>query len=451
MEKRRNYIERIIAENAKNEIEAIAIEEEIGVPTPNNDLPNLKKDRIVLDLVNRTPNDSEISLLALPTGTNTSQGINYGDLFITKYSETLIPIADIDAGLATYTIEWIDENGTPRSYTTAALETITALVSDLNSSLSVRDSFDYKEIGLNYLLFKKPIETWVYWTPPLPSETRPSGTQPADFYTENAFSSIINDIIQIPYIFTTYDVIGGTGISVTEITGNMTYEELVQGIRNNLEPYFFNEMTVYANNIEQANVPVKKVIRGMAGTTRTMIDNATIFNQNQFVTSEEISIAPRTLNEIDYKIKASESVRIIINYTKGNLNAIAETIDAYIEEGVPFNVAITQLPKAVSEKEKEYLEETLKSVWERKKRELKREGISIDIDSIFTPQKLINSTNRDILGKKMKAVKNHIEKSQKKSSLNKNLSPNNIKNIVANYVAKGDADEIFDPYSYIEG
>ena len=86
------------------------------------------------------------------------------------------------------------------------------------------------------------------------SPSTPSGAQPADFYTENEFTTLENDSLPQTYTFSSSDVIEGTGISVTETTGNMPYEELVQGIRNNLEPYFFNEMTVYANNIDQANV-----------------------------------------------------------------------------------------------------------------------------------------------------------------------------------------------------
>ena len=46
MENKRNYIEEIIAENANNELEALAVRQEIGVPIPQADLPNLKKDRI---------------------------------------------------------------------------------------------------------------------------------------------------------------------------------------------------------------------------------------------------------------------------------------------------------------------------------------------------------------------------------------------------------------------
>ena len=821
MEERRKYIEKVIAENSKNEMEAAAIRtyaisEEVGFPTPQNDLPNLKKDRIVLELVNRTPNDSEINILALPSGSNNAQGINYGDLFITKYSQVLIPISDVNAGASTYTINWNDEDGNPQTYTTNSVAAIEALLFDLNNNPSIQDSFDFTTIGTDYLLYKMPIDTWVYWTPPLslpaywtpsggqasapfyggtpnnlqasqnnywglylptyqggstsrtywvysesptsslmaigsgvdsfsfdyvnlstsygiaqaflisyddkndrlfisdssvsgdifsidnnssntllatipnpttdssfifsaqfdiltsnwfcksstnrlikiddsfsvtfnsaaePSWTGidfvgtiakpfvflpngdmyviesdnalsrfylhkmnrvtmavtasydietlggftfaptaiintalynpltgnillsiqnasttfifatfnpdttvvtdkgeytnalagtvvidqdnnviyclggiptssnaivtfnattedflysidganitgitplngavfnpesqtfftakneeniavqwlynpisnpsiPSGAQPADFYTENEFTTLDNNSLPQTYTFSSYDVIEGTGISVTETTGNMPYEELVQGIRNNLEPYFFNEMTVYANNIDQANVPVKKVIRDMAGTTKTMIDNATIFHQNQFVTTEQISIAPRTLNEIDYKIKAFETVTIIINYTKGNLNAIAETIDAYILEGVPFNVAITQLSEAVNEKEKEYLESTLKSIWNRKKKEFSREGIDIDIDRIFAPQEYINSNKKEFLGNKMRAVKTHIEKKRAEAMNLKGISPKNIKNIVANYVAKGDANEIFDPYSYADG
>ena len=157
MDKRRKYIEKIIAENSKNEMEAAAIRtyainEEGGFPTPQNDLPNLKKDRIVLELVNRTPNDSEINILALPSGSNNAQGINYGDLFITKYSQVLIPISDVNAGASTYTINWNDEDGNPQTYTTNSVTTIEALLLDLNNNPSIQDSFDFTTIGTDYLL-----------------------------------------------------------------------------------------------------------------------------------------------------------------------------------------------------------------------------------------------------------------------------------------------------------
>jgi hypothetical protein len=253
------------------------------------------------------------------------------------------------------------------------------------------------------------------------------------------------------YLFSNFSVIGGTGISVTETTGNITYAELVQALRTNVEPYFFNDMTVYADNIEQANLPIKKVIRSVSGTTKTMFNNPTILRENQYVVTEEVAIAPRTLNQIDYKVKALDSVRIIINYTKGNINAIAETLDAYILDGIPFNVGINQLAQAVSDEEKQYLEDTLKSVWKRRQKEFAKDGLEIEIDNIFEPQKVIDYKKRKLIGDKMSLVKSHIESERLKAMNLGGVSPKNIKKIVANYAAKGVADKIYDPYTYIDG
>lgn len=806
MEKKKRIIERYIQKTAKNEIEEAALREEIGIPTPQRDLPNLKKDRIVLELVNRTNSESTIDLFGLPSGSNSSQNISYGDLFETKYSAASILITEFGAA-QTYTINWVDEDGNPQTATTISLDNIDTLISQL--ILLTNDNWAYYTTATSYVIHKMPVDTWVYWSPvpngtssptvlsnitsaqPVPfgqsrqsfvygnrqyclqtdilsyfdypnttsllgsidlglsgfggggfqwiggvdasnqlmcydynlnriavidisgvpsvasalngvgasgnwtydsnyniwwstggtggasdnvlkvfdstfafidfwaagaslnlspitfgenkvlinsptdywvlkgrqgspagtkglqkfggwdslnnliiqttstsiffadsifaqtgqvlnlndipsvavrikdtntffiailsiaiptqcyigtvnTDTaeqnwafydsdsltitgdvyyssqldriiakmeyggslddsirtinyntlevdsgdlgasgyfagslmydesnntifradnspqgfyvtepvggtlpQPSGAESASFYTENAFTDITADTSTNVYQFSTYDVIGGTGISVTETTGNLTYAELVQALRTNIEPYFFQDMSIYADTISQANTPIKKVLRGMAGQSKTLFDNPTIFHQSKFVTlNNPISIAPKTLNEIDYSIGAFESVTIIINYTKGNLNAIAETLDDYIAEGIPFSVGINQLASAVSKEEEAYLKETLKAIWSRKKKEFKKDGIEIEIEHIFEPQEKINAEKKKVIGKKMQAIKKHIESQRLKDFNLENVSPNNIKRVVANYAAKGAADKMHDPYNY---
>ena len=82
-------VQDFIKNNVKNDLEkraliALAAKEEVGLPTPENDLPNLKKDRIVLELVNRTNTSQSISLFQLPTGTNSAQNLNYGEVLLLR-------------------------------------------------------------------------------------------------------------------------------------------------------------------------------------------------------------------------------------------------------------------------------------------------------------------------------------------------------------------------------
>tara|TARA_R110000803_G_scaffold3046_2_gene10428 strand:+ start:8852 stop:10216 length:1365 start_codon:yes stop_codon:yes gene_type:complete len=450
MENKRNYIEEIIAENANNELEALAVRQEIGVPIPQADLPNLKKDRIDFELINRTNEDQTIDLFSLPTGINPPQNLNYGDLFTTKYSTVTIPTTElVPASPQVYDVDWIDEGGTPQTANTASLGDIATLITQL--IIITGDNFDYELVGANYIIYKIPINTWVYWNPPPATVpvTVPAGALAASFYTQNEFTTITGLTSTNAYSFTTYNVHEGTGISVLELSGNLTYVELSQELRSNITPYIFNDITVYANDINQANVPITKIFRGQAGNTMKLINNPSVFNQNKFVVSEEISLPTNTLNCLNYKVLANETVRIIITYSKGNLNAIAEIINEYIIDGIPFNVAINQLSEKVSEKEKEYLETTLRKVWERKKAELKIEGVEIEVENIFESQEVIDAKKQQALGDKMKLVKKHLE--DKKIKINRlgGVSEKNIKRLVSNYVAKGDADEIHDPYSYM--
>ena len=104
--------------------------EEIGLPTPESELPNLKKDRLVLEIINRTNSTQTIDLFALPSGTNSSQGLTYGDVFETIYSAVTIPNAVVSVS-QTYTLNWTDENGAAQTGTTVAVDNIDDLVFEI--------------------------------------------------------------------------------------------------------------------------------------------------------------------------------------------------------------------------------------------------------------------------------------------------------------------------------
>jgi hypothetical protein len=813
-------VQDFIKNNVKNDLEkraliALAAKEEVGLPTPENDLPNLKKDRIVLELVNRTNTSQSISLFQLPTGTNSAQNLNYGDLFETVYSAVTIPLTELLAS-QTYTINWTDEDGNPQTATTLAVDNIDNLISELN--IITQDNFFYYISGTNYVIHKVPIDTWLYWNPPsvlvesanllsytmagvfsptepksyyannygvgdvlfivtqghlvsyrlgvtaqiqnldldalyafgtagdqfiLPAnsngtiyafsqsskvllrfgtldfaapvfelsitlangsqgmifteenidliwssgitaatsifvydengvlldfwsapqlslgsnipnargyskviyndsgisqgywivrgkagdptnikglqqiggwdtlanaivqsfigdgiyfedeiqsqlglslntndeisfytrisdtnkyfvvisntvvltqnyigtvnldtqeqswafydnndltitgdvfystktnsiiarveylgnaatrsinidtleassenlenvnydvgaiyyydaqnilfksstvpngfstytlsggqETVPANSQSGSFYTENSFGDITGNTSTNQYFFSSFNVIGGTGISVTETIGNLTYQEIVSEIRDTIEPYLFDGMSVYTQNDSQANTPIIKVNRGAMGQSNTLINNPTIVTENNaIVLNVPINFLPQTINKLDYKIAAFNTVKIIINYTKGNLNAIAQTLNEYIEDGIPFSVGLNQLSENVSikENEKAYLKKVLYKMWKQKESELKKEGVEIEIENLFEPQAVIDKKKNKMIGEKMKAVESMMHKQKLKDSGLEGLSPNNVKRIVSNYAAKGKADKIHDPYNY---
>ena len=210
-------------------------------------------------------------------------------------------------------------------------------------------------------------------------------------------------------------------------------------------------MSVYTQNDSQANTPIIKVSRGAMGQSNTLINNPTIVTENNaIVLNVPINFLPQTINKLDYKIAAFNTVKIIINYTKGNLNAIAQTLNEYIEDGIPFSVGLNQLSENVSikENEKEYLKKVIYKMWKQKESELKKEGVEIEIENLFEPQAVIDKKKNKMIGEKMKAVESMMHKQKLKVSGLEGLSPNNIKRIVSNYAAKGKADKIHDPYNY---
>ena len=113
-------------------------------------LPNLRKDRLVLELTNRTSSDQEIDLFALPKGINPSQGIEYGDLFITKFCQITVPTADFGS-LKNWTVNWIDENGVAQT-SSFSTNVIGDLISELNNATG--EQFTYVTSGSDYIISK---------------------------------------------------------------------------------------------------------------------------------------------------------------------------------------------------------------------------------------------------------------------------------------------------------
>jgi len=281
----------------------------------------------------------------------------------------------------------------------------------------------------------------------------PAGAQESQTYTENNFTTLVNNTDIITYDWESYTVIDGSGISVTDTTGNIPYRDLVMQLRNNIEPYYFKNFSIYANTLEQANKVITKEVRGVAGWTNKMLNNPTIIPmQRQFVVlKEKIHFFPQTINKLQYPVKAHQTVTIIIDYTKGNLNAIAQVLDAYIKEGVSFGKSLRQLEYIVSEDEKRYLEETLRDVWTKRKEELADRGVVINVEDIFSEPKGLEIEKKVTESKLMGQIKNIIHQNKIKKMNIGNVSEKNIKRLVANYVAKGDADEFPNEYNYADG
>lgn len=272
----------------------------------------------------------------------------------------------------------------------------------------------------------------------------PAGSQPASFYTENQFTSLTANTSTNNYTFTCYQVVMGTGISITETTGNIDYYELVQGLRNNIEPYYFNNISFYATNVNQANQSLLKKEKSLSGFSFKNWEFPNISpNQGDaqaVILNQPMNFLPKTVNRIEYTILANNTVTIIINYTKGNLNAIMDLLNSFIKEGISFKESISKLKEKVNKTEKEYLREKIKNFWNQKKKEYPE----IEIKNIFNEKA---DTDTPTESKIKSQVKLFIETEKKDVKRSKD----NIKKIVSNYVAKGKADDIYDEYNYSEG
>lgn len=280
----------------------------------------------------------------------------------------------------------------------------------------------------------------------------PAGAESKQFYTENQFTSIQGDTTGNTFGFECSQVIEGTGISVVETSGNLTYPEIIQEVRNNIEPYFFQYISIYANSIDQLNNQIKKVNKGVSGAEFTVFNYPTYLNQSNPVALDvELMFAPKTINKMVYKVQPLESVTLIINYTKGNLNAIADVLNTYIKDGIPFSKSLRQLEKEVTKEEESYLKNTLRKIWEKKKKDLNQIGADIEIEHIFEPQEVIDNEKAKAKGIMMKKVENLMKKDRLNQMKVGKLPKGNVKKLVADYVAGQGADKIYDPYSYVNG
>lgn len=159
MENKKRYIKNFIDGVAKNTMERIALEQELSPSEVSKNSPNLKRDRLVLNLINRTNKDQEIDLFSLPAGVNPQQGISYGDLYFTKYCVVEIPKTELTTAQS-YTVDWLDEDGTPKQETTSTVNDIDGLVASLITKTN--DNWSYYESLNSYFLHKEPIKTFVY-------------------------------------------------------------------------------------------------------------------------------------------------------------------------------------------------------------------------------------------------------------------------------------------------
>jgi hypothetical protein len=282
----------------------------------------------------------------------------------------------------------------------------------------------------------------------------PAGSQPESFYTENQFTSLTANTSTNNYAFTCYQVIMGTGISITETTGNMNYYEVVQGLRNNLEPYFFDNISIYATDIDQANQLLLKKEKDSSGFSFKNYNYPAISpsqaDAQSIIINEPMNFLPKTINRMEYTVLAHTAVTLIINYTKGNLNAILDLMDSYIKEGISFNQSIYKLEEKVNKKQEKYLKEKLKAIWSQKKKQYSEKSIELEIEHIFDEKK-ITKEKKEALNKIKSQVKLFMTNEKLKDLDVDGLSSNNIKKMVANYVAKGKADDMHDEYNYSEG
>lgn len=268
------------------------------------------------------------------------------------------------------------------------------------------------------------------------SKSENNGGKEEDFYTKNEFTDVVNNTDSLTYSFACYDVIEGTGISVEDVRGNLTYEELVQGLRNNATPYLFENISIGTQTLQQANMPITKIDRGVSGHTSLLIDNPAISPmQRQFkIQDYPINFLPKTISKLLYKVKANQSASITIEYSKGNLNAIVETIDAYVTNDVPLNVPLKQLVKDITDEQRDYIKEKLIAIAKRRNIENDIKEFSLKLDSILLDE---DSINRD-LEKLKKSQSEVVEmiKTRDKEYLDSKKSKRNIRQIVEDYISK---------------
>lgn len=268
--------------------------------------------------------------------------------------------------------------------------------------------------------------------------SNPAGSIEKKFYTENSFGTIKGNVTNNTLNFNCFKVVEGTGISVTETSGNITYEETIQEVRNNSEPYLFEDFSIYANSVEQLNIQLTKISKGAAGESKTSFNYPTLLNQKQLIAINlPMNFTPKSISRMGYKVKAFESVRLIINYTKGSINKHIETLSSFIEEGVPLNKGLNQIEGKVTLSEGKYLQKTLNKIYNQdQKKDDGNRTFKMSIPNSKKTKGAITSSVDDI-----------IRLGSLKSFGVDELSVNNIKRIVAGMIDRG---EYLDPSDFKE-
>jgi len=268
------------------------------------------------------------------------------------------------------------------------------------------------------------------------SSSENKGAKEEEYYTKNKFVDVENNTDAVTYDFVCNTVIKGTGISVVDVRGGLTYEELVQGLRNNATPYLFETISIGTQSLQQANMPITKVNRGASGHTSKLIDNPVISPmQRQFkIQDYPINFLPKTISKLLYKVKANQGAVITIEYSKGNLNAIIETIDAYITHDIPLNVSLKQLVEDITEEQKDYIKEKLIAIAKRRGLEQDIKDFKIKLDSVFIDKDSIESDLEKLKESQVEVI-DSIRKSEEEFIQSKR-SKRNIKSIVRNYISR---------------
>jgi hypothetical protein len=271
------------------------------------------------------------------------------------------------------------------------------------------------------------------------------GGKEDEFYTENEFTDIENLTDVVTYDFTCYEVVKGTGISVTDLIGGLSYEEIVNGLRTNAEPYLFKDMSVYSNSLEQANENISKTIRDINGTSSKHILVPTVLpdNKQDVVLNIPIDFPVNAISELTYKVKANQTVRVIINYITGSVSRVIDVLNSYIENNIPFSEEISRNIIGLSKREKDYINKAVNKYWSYKSNKNYKATFFDVNDLIGNPL-----SKEDYVRLNSNLIESKILNEKIDRVSTKDLSEPKIKSIVSRYLKKQDNNKLDHEYNY---
>jgi hypothetical protein len=247
---------------------------------------NPKLQLISLTLTNIVNTDSDVNLLSSNVGLNNSP-------FDTYYELSIINRFLLSASSSiSYTL-----SGTPITYNVnggSAVPSMDALILDLNINLGSYALFTYElsSVPNYYNLIIKILD---------------SNFIPVQF---RIYRVLVNDI----YTFNPpYETIAGSTVTV-QTEGGITYNELLSELQN--QPYMINPVNIYTNTQIQSLQRFRKTQREKNGVSLIEFERPKLDPmQNQFaIEGIETKFTPSSLNALNYRMKASETVRIWLYY-----------------------------------------------------------------------------------------------------------------------------------------